>query len=89
MAAAGWKTDGLPAHMVASLPHTAEVKVRDRTGVHWISHHVQLERDGVPLKKSDVRGWFAGEAEGWRPTPIKAQPPSEEIIDIEAEEIHE
>jgi hypothetical protein len=73
----GWKTDGLPRHMI---PHTCEVAVLQRkmfkdprTGELKIMmdappvvHTVQLERDGVPLTKADTAGWIAGEKDGWK-----------------------
>lgn len=47
---------------------------------------VQLERDGVPLTRGDARGWRRGEAEGFKPTRLTQPEPSDEVIDVEAEE---
>lgn len=71
--------EGLPRHMVESVPHTVEVIVHqqqptDVGGEQKImldaaprSYTVQLERDGVPLTKGDLpQRWVPGEKEGWR-----------------------
>lgn len=92
--------EGLPAHMVASVPHTVRVTVYQRTTVTIGGEQkivldarprefdVQLERGGVPLTKSDARGgWERGERDGWREWPVPPDPQNTgDIIEIEAEE---
>lgn len=92
--------EGLPAHMIASRPLLVRVEIsgpRER----WIGGElklaldaaptvvmVQLERDGRKLTHADkIQGWKAGEAEGWKPTPIKSVPSHEEHVleDVEEE----
>jgi hypothetical protein len=91
--------EGLPAHMIASRPLLVRVEIsgpRER----WIGgekkialdaapivHMVQLERDGRKLTHADrIKGWTAGEAEGWKPTPIKSVPSHEEHVQVDVEE---
>jgi hypothetical protein len=57
-----WSLEGVPEHMIRALPHTAVVTVRQpiydggRTiGYTDIEHVVQLERDGKPLTRADIR----------------------------------
>ena len=92
--------EGLPAHMIASRPLLVKVTVqgpRERMiggekkialDAAPIVHMVQLERDGRKLTHADkVQGWTAGEAEGWKPTPIRSvQYPEEHVLlDVEEE----
>lgn len=67
---------------------TVKVRGRERRVYVVNKHTVQLERDGVPLTRGDQRGWSAGEREGWRPWPVKADPVTSDIpgqiIDAEA-----
>lgn len=72
-----WSLDGLPEHMVSSVPHTCEVIVEQPIydpehgriiGTNPVTHTVQLERDGKPLTRADrAPAWQAGVAEGWLP----------------------
>lgn len=72
--------EGLPRHMIESIPHTVEVTVKQpkyaiiggerklRLDARPDVYTVQLERDGVPLTKGMLTpGWTAGEREGWSP----------------------
>lgn len=102
--------EGLPPHMVESVPLTVEVTVQyPPESEVWINgerhemldgigrvetHRLQLERGGRPLTMADRKGWAAGEVEGWRAWsgPKHESPPGVpqwDVIDIEAEEVHE
>jgi hypothetical protein len=74
-----WSTDGLPAHMLRSLPATAEVTVDQPVydegriiGSTPSTYTVQLERDGVPLTRGDrAPSWETGERDGWLARPFE------------------
>lgn len=72
-----WSLDGLPEHMIRSVPHTCQVIVEQPIydperglviGTNPVAHTVQLERDGEPLTIADkFPSWRAGDADGWLP----------------------